>query len=543
MAAKKLTQHEQKLEKAIRAVRRKRYEMARSLLADVIEADPRNESAWMWLARASEDPAKRAQCLQRVLAINPDNGWAADELQKGPSLPGTPSGQAASTGPTATGVFENQSASTHSEESRTTSQKAEMGQGQYQLKSLACPNCGASSTLRGGDATQAFVCPFCSSNVDLTQAGPTVVDKRKRRMRPGQPIEPGMEGRFDGRLYQVIGWLRYEGWDDEDRWRWDEWQMLAEDGGVLWLSYDDEAGFALGRKIEPTDGFDPARTKKIPVPGGSVRVKERYPAKVIGLGGELTWRAKVDNRLEVAEGTRGSSSYTLEYVPNRRLDLYASQKQKAQDIWTAFGRTDILQEAKSLAWSKGRKKLLAFICAAFAVVSLLAAPFLAAAGQEVSSGTVQLQKGVGNDREMEPFTIDTAGRATRIELKSSPLPTNSWAVVDVTLYDDDDVEHYLAFEEFWDEAGRDSDGPWHERDLSGSTLFRTATPGTYQLELVMEEASTNVSSISVDVRVIHNVWMVRYLVFAALLAGLGAVFFIWNINQKTSRGSHVRLID
>lgn len=525
MAKKVLTESEQKLEKAIRAVRRKRFDIARALLADVVEADPQNERAWAWLARASTDPAQRRESLQRVLAINPNNQWAADELSAQPAPAVTPEQQSVPAAtPSATGNF------------------ADPQQPAYELNSLECPNCGAACTLRGGRATLAMICPYCRSSIDLGRGAPQVMDQKKRRMKPGQPIEPGAEATFDGKRYQVIGWLRYEGWDDEDKWRWDEWQMISEDGDIRWLSYDDEAGFAFGKQVQPTKAFDPKDAKNFTVNGDKISVRERYPARVIGLAGELTWRAKVDNTLQVAEGSRGDMNYTVEYVPSKRLEIYATQKQNARHVWEAFGRTDLLQEAETLQARKGRAKTLGVLCAAFALLAFILAPILAAAGEEIYSGTMRIPLGVENYRETETFTIENIGRATKIELESAQIPVNTWAVVDITLYDDEDFEYYIGAEEFWHETGRDSDGPWEEDDLSGYKLFRATTPGTYQLELAMEESS-GVSEIMLDVKVIHNVWLVRYLIFAGLVSVLLACIFVWNIRGKTSRGSNARLID
>ena len=46
---------------------------AQALLATILKADPRNELAWYWMAVTQEDPARKHQCLERVLDINPRN--------------------------------------------------------------------------------------------------------------------------------------------------------------------------------------------------------------------------------------------------------------------------------------------------------------------------------------------------------------------------------------------------------------------------------------------------------------------------------------
>jgi hypothetical protein len=48
-------------------------DLARDLLMQVVEADERNEQAWLWLSGAVEDAEDQQVALENVLDINPDN--------------------------------------------------------------------------------------------------------------------------------------------------------------------------------------------------------------------------------------------------------------------------------------------------------------------------------------------------------------------------------------------------------------------------------------------------------------------------------------
>ncbi len=52
----------------------------RLLLRRVTELEPQNELAWLWLANSSEDPRESLSCLRQVLAVNPENEYAASGL-------------------------------------------------------------------------------------------------------------------------------------------------------------------------------------------------------------------------------------------------------------------------------------------------------------------------------------------------------------------------------------------------------------------------------------------------------------------------------
>jgi hypothetical protein len=53
----------------------------RALLERVIEQDPRNDRAWVWLSGCVEDAMQRRICLQQALAANPKNQAALDGMQ------------------------------------------------------------------------------------------------------------------------------------------------------------------------------------------------------------------------------------------------------------------------------------------------------------------------------------------------------------------------------------------------------------------------------------------------------------------------------
>lgn len=59
------------LEQATRALKAGDKARSQQLLAPVLQADPGNEQAWLCMAAALDDPDRKRECLQRVLAINP----------------------------------------------------------------------------------------------------------------------------------------------------------------------------------------------------------------------------------------------------------------------------------------------------------------------------------------------------------------------------------------------------------------------------------------------------------------------------------------
>lgn len=74
------TEVQQWLHDGITALQRGERERGRGLLLRVVEQDERQESAWLWLSRAVDDPRDVGTALNNVLAINPNNAEAKTRL-------------------------------------------------------------------------------------------------------------------------------------------------------------------------------------------------------------------------------------------------------------------------------------------------------------------------------------------------------------------------------------------------------------------------------------------------------------------------------
>ena len=66
----------------ITLARRGQNEKAREMFNLALITEPRSEHAWLWLSTVAVDDAEKEDCLRQVLAINPKNVNAANELQK-----------------------------------------------------------------------------------------------------------------------------------------------------------------------------------------------------------------------------------------------------------------------------------------------------------------------------------------------------------------------------------------------------------------------------------------------------------------------------
>lgn len=68
------------LQEGILAAKAGQVEHARYRLLDVVEQDKTNETAWFWLYQVFDRHEDKRVCLENLIVINPQNGWARQEL-------------------------------------------------------------------------------------------------------------------------------------------------------------------------------------------------------------------------------------------------------------------------------------------------------------------------------------------------------------------------------------------------------------------------------------------------------------------------------
>ena len=70
------------LEQAIRAYKSGEKQKAQKLLARIVQAEPNNADAWLWLADCIEQDEQKLYCLRRALKIDPNNILVKQSLKK-----------------------------------------------------------------------------------------------------------------------------------------------------------------------------------------------------------------------------------------------------------------------------------------------------------------------------------------------------------------------------------------------------------------------------------------------------------------------------
>jgi len=182
---------------AITAIRSGDQARGRTLLAQVLRIDPRNETAWLWMASVAETRERRRECLERALAINPNNEGAHRALKALSDPPPSRAPHDAS----APDHASRPSSSSDLEHAQTIMQ----AEGTSPDKARHCPQCGAPT-----GATD-MVCAFCKSPLaPLSSASDTLsYPKRTPLTREDQRRLTGQSLKRIGVPHLLIAVLRY----------------------------------------------------------------------------------------------------------------------------------------------------------------------------------------------------------------------------------------------------------------------------------------------------------------------------------------------
>lgn len=83
----------EKLQQAIGLIKAGDKQRGGQLLAEILRADPGQETAWLWMSGVVDEHDERRYCLEQVLALNPTNQLARNGLAR--LQPSPPSGSGA----------------------------------------------------------------------------------------------------------------------------------------------------------------------------------------------------------------------------------------------------------------------------------------------------------------------------------------------------------------------------------------------------------------------------------------------------------------
>nr|ABB84843.1 Hypothetical transmembrane protein [uncultured delta proteobacterium DeepAnt-32C6] len=210
------------------------------------------------------------------------------------------------------------------------------------LQKIDCPGCGAALDIASGVGRGQASCRSCGGVIDLASPDYRLIAQMVNEdFQPRSAIRLGLEARFHGKIFRVIGRMRYH--DSAAGWYWEEWFLVANDGSILYLE-EDGRDFRLLTPFTPREAPDKASLEsstELFIDGRPWYVRERGNAVISHFEGQLPWKVKIDTEVTFldagnAQGQRLSVEWT-----RRELEFYSGESLSHATVARRFGLSTI----------------------------------------------------------------------------------------------------------------------------------------------------------------------------------------------------------
>lgn len=399
------------------------------------------------------------------------------------------------------------------------------------LQQLQCPSCG-SPINQFSAASQSVVCKTCGSYVAIGSGTPELLNKAAKLPSAPRPIKIGDRANIAGTDFIVLGRVVYEGWDDEDKWTWHEWQLGGSDGRMIWMSFD-ENGFSMFQKLRFRSAFNAKIDSMLDLgEGKKAFIKERYPARVVGAEGELSWRAKPGERLFMAEGSGVGKQYSIQQT-DEELEVYEGRSISEETLAQAFNSAEWQKDLKNQGNRKSTLIGVGVVCLIAALIGIVFGFGVMSSGELLEPHFFTLTTSQPTATLEVEFNQIGRPAVVEVALRSGSLPENSSVDIDVSVASPDGTQNDLFIQELWHETGTDEDGFWRETQYTSTQMFVPFQIGVHKLALDFD-ADPNVTSVEVAVSVRRNYIMPEWFFgYGVLCLIIGIIALLSGLNKKT----------
>jgi len=340
-----------------------------------------------------------------------------------------------------------------------------------------------------------------------------------------------MKANYGGKEYEASGRQVMLQSDHEGAYIWEEWVLIAPDGDLLYLEFD-EGKWKLSRGFVPAQPLGPDQLRLFH-PGSALPIGERGAlvtdvgtSRVVHAEGEFPFVTVPDRVVGFLDAAWQDRFYSVEWTEDA-VECYEGRFLDARQVYVMFGLHRLVTEADRRQRVLASRKAFGAITMGLAVLSFAGWIFALSSGKPVARGTgrVNLAEAGGEGKRFGPIALAGAGRVYRLQLSGSMREESNW--VQAILEDEQEQELFSSERDMWDESGYD-DGPWHESDLNASRDFVVKKPGNYYVRLFSEPepgrlpSGSSSASFVLKEHAVHAPYFGYFGIFAFIL-GLGFV--------------------
>lgn len=356
---------------------------------------------------------------------------------------------------------------------------------------IHCPNCGGNIELRGFAHTKSAVCVQCCTIIDPSTPQLTILQQfdAKMRVRPVVPL--GTRGKWDGTVWEVIGFQQRTITADGVAYSWHEYLLFNPYRGFRYLTLYN-GHWTDVRTVHGLPSFVTAGGRKaVTYESATYKHFQHAVAETTFVMGEFPWAVRVGERNTVDDFVAPPLMLSSEQTDGE-INWSQGAYIEGKAVWAAFQLpgappqvTGVYANQPSPYTGKVRSAWRMFVILSMAWVALLAFFLLTASDQRVYSKTFHFAEATPGEHSFVTATFDIAKRGNVEVLLKTDLD-NNWAYFNLALLRADGAKGYDFGREISYYSGHDSDGAWSEGGKKESLIVPNVDAGTYYLRIEPE---------------------------------------------------------
>jgi hypothetical protein len=424
------------------------------------------------------------------------------------------------------------------------------------VRSLSCPNCGASVTIRSFGQAINVVCGSCHSILDAQDPKVAILQQFQAAMKYTPLIPLGSRGKLRGTMYEAVGFQRRQIDVDGEKYTWGEYVLFNPYKGFRYLTeYDGHWNDVAPLRTLPV--ISGLRNNSAVLLGQTYKHFQSAQAKTIFVIGEFPWQVRVGETVSVMDYVAPPRVLSSETTGDKEVTWSLGEYMNAADLWKTFSlpghpppsvgvyenQPSPLSATTRAIW-KTCGLLLAGALVLFIVHTALAknkVVFTHAYAFDTSDPAGE-----------HSFVTDTfelpAGRAAAVKVDSYANLDNNWLYLNYALVNEDTGKTFDFGREVSYYSGYDSDGSWTEGSRKDSVVIPSVPPGHYFLR-IEPESDRKPGRISYVVTVTHDYPVGYWFLIAVGLLAVPAILTTWrSINfehrrwQESDHASHSGMV-
>jgi hypothetical protein len=366
--------------------------------------------------------------------------------------------------------------------------------GAPQVKSLNCPGCGASLTVRSFGNAITVICSSCHSVLDAQDPKLKILQKFRVAANEDPPLIPlGVRGSIRGVVYEVIGFQRRTIHVEDIAYSWHEYVLFNPVKGFRYLTeYDGHWNDVSILRSLPELSAGGASLKYL---GETYRHFQKADAATTFVLGEFPWQVRVGETVSVSdyvspprvissEGTGKEVTWSMgEYVGGR-------------DIWKAFKLQGdpptpigVYENQPSSLSADVRSVWVLMGVFLILLLSLAVGVYWMESDEQVFEQMFEFNTNAKGEASFVTNVFQLKGRTADVELTTKANVDNNWIYLNFALIDQDTGHAYNFGREISYYHGYDSDGSWTEGSTSNTVTVPSVPAGNYYLRIEPESDS------------------------------------------------------